>query len=159
MLILLIIIIGVINKTDTFKKAYIESLIFLEIMNAFDGIVIDKIWVAYAKLWKINGMEGVPYVQSWKQMLTKRLALALIWVPLAMPSILAGIRLAIISTTGIATIAATINAGGIGKILLSGLRTMNTYKIIWGTLLNVIITLVADMVLKLPEKKIKSKSV
>ena len=77
-------------------------------------------------------------------------------VPLAMPSIIAGIRLAIISTTGIATIAATINAGGLGKILLSGLRTMNTYKIAWGTILSVIIALVADMVLKLLEKKSKA---
>lgn len=77
-------------------------------------------------------------------------------VPLAMPSIIAGIRLAIISTTGIATIAATINAGGLGKILLSGLRTMNTYKIAWGTILSVIIALVADMVLKLLEKKTKA---
>lgn len=76
-------------------------------------------------------------------------------VPLAMPSILAGIRLAIISTTGIATIAATINAGGLGKILLSGLRTMNTYKIAWGTILSVIIALAADMLLKLLEKKTK----
>ena len=76
-------------------------------------------------------------------------------IPLAMPSIIAGIRLAIISTTGIATIAATINAGGLGKILLSGLRTMNTYKIAWGTILSVIIALAADMILKLVEKKLK----
>ena len=78
-------------------------------------------------------------------------------VPLAMPSIIAGIRLAIISTTGIATIAATINAGGLGKILLSGLRTMNTYKIAWGTILSVIIALAADMLLKLLEKKTKAR--
>lgn len=75
-------------------------------------------------------------------------------LPLAMPSIIAGIRLAIISTTGIATIAATINAGGLGKILLSGLRTMNTYKIIWGTILCVLIALLADTLLRLLEKKI-----
>lgn len=75
-------------------------------------------------------------------------------LPLAMPSIVAGIRLAIISTTGIATIAATINAGGLGKILLSGLRTMNTYKIIWGTILCVLIALLADTVLRLIEKRI-----
>ncbi|MBQ6336995.1 MAG: ABC transporter permease [Ruminococcus sp.] len=75
-------------------------------------------------------------------------------LPLAMPSIVAGIRLAIISTTGIATIAATINAGGLGKILLSGLRTMNTYKIIWGTILCVLIALLADTLLRLLEKRI-----
>ena len=79
-------------------------------------------------------------------------------VPLAMPSILAGVRLALISTTGIATIAATINAGGLGKILLSGLRTMNIYKIAWGTILSIIIALAADVLLKLAEKKTKSKT-
>ncbi|MCR5792350.1 MAG: ABC transporter permease [Lachnospiraceae bacterium] len=73
-------------------------------------------------------------------------------IPLAMPSIVAGIRLAIISTTGIAVIAATINAGGLGKILLSGLRTMNIYKISWGTILSVVIALVADLVLKRLER-------
>ena len=74
-------------------------------------------------------------------------------VPLAMPSIIAGLRLAIISTTGIATIAATINAGGLGRILLSGLRTMNVYKIAWGTILSVIIALAADLGLRALEKR------
>lgn len=78
--------------------------------------------------------------------------------PLAMPSLIAGIRLAIISTTGIATIAATINAGGLGKILLSGLRTMNTYKIVWGTVLCVMIALAADMLLRLLESKTKDSN-
>ena len=91
MLILLIIIIGVINKADTFKNSYLQSLLFLEIMNVFDGIVIDKIWVAYAKLWRIDGMEGVPYVQSWKQVLIKRTALAVIWIPLS--AVTAGLAL------------------------------------------------------------------
>ena len=90
--------------------------------------------------------------------MSKRQLVTRVQVPLAMPSIIAGIRLAIISTTGIATIAATINAGGLGKILLSGLRTMNTYKIIWGTILCVIIALAADVLLRLLEKKTKKYS-
>lgn len=81
-----------------------------------------------------------------------------IQVPLAMPSIVAGIRLAIISTTGIAVIAATINAGGLGKILLSGLRTMNVYKIAWGTILSVVIALAADLILKHVEKMMQRKA-
>lgn len=79
-------------------------------------------------------------------------------IPLAMPSIIAGLRLAIISTTGIATIAATINAGGLGRILLSGLRTMNVYKIAWGTILSVIIALAADLGLKALEKRTKIRT-
>lgn len=80
-----------------------------------------------------------------------------IQIPLAMPSILAGIRLAIISTTGIATIAATINAGGLGTVLFSGLRTMNVYKIVWGTILSMVIALGADVSLKKLEELSRRK--
>lgn len=90
-LIALVVIIGAVNKADTFKDAYLQSLLFLEIMNIYDGIVIDKIWVGYSSLWEIKGMEDVPYVQSWKQVLVKRSILAVIWVP--MSAITAGLAL------------------------------------------------------------------
>lgn len=57
-------------------------------------------------------------------------------LPLAKRSIFTGIRLAVVSTTGIATIAATINAGGLGTLLFDGLRTLNVVKILWGTILS-----------------------
>lgn len=75
-----------------------------------------------------------------------------IQIPLAFPLIMAGIRLAVISTIGIATIAATINAGGLGSILFEGLRTVNVYKIIWGTILCALIAFIADIGLKTLEK-------
>ena len=59
-----------------------------------------------------------------------------IQVPLAKAPIFAGIRLAVISTIGIGTIASSINAGGLGDLLFDGLRTMNTAKILWGSLLS-----------------------
>jgi osmoprotectant transport system permease protein len=57
-------------------------------------------------------------------------------LPLSKKALFTGIRLAVVSTIGIATIAAFINAGGLGSILFDGLRTMNTYKIVWGSLLS-----------------------
>ena len=60
--------------------AYLQSILFLEVMNWFDGIVIDKIWVGYSKFWLLPGCEDIPYVQTWKQMLKKRAFLTLIWV-------------------------------------------------------------------------------
>ncbi|MDD3278220.1 MAG: ABC transporter permease [Lachnospiraceae bacterium] len=78
-------------------------------------------------------------------------------IPLAMPSILAGIRLSIISTTGITTIAAAIKAGGLGTVLFSGMRTMNVYKILWGTILCVVIALIADLGLKQIENRVEKK--
>jgi osmoprotectant transport system permease protein len=56
-------------------------------------------------------------------------------IPLSKRAIFTGIHLAIVSTIGIATIAASINAGGLGTILFDGLRTMNVNKIVWGSIL------------------------
>lgn len=80
-------------------------------------------------------------------------------LPLAAPTIFAGIRLAVISTIGIATIAATINAGGLGTVLFSGLRTMNSYKILGGTLLCALVAFVADTLLKLVETLLRKWTV
>ena len=78
-------------------------------------------------------------------------------IPLAAPLIIAGIRLAIISTIGIATIAATINAGGLGNLLFDGMRTMNNYKILWGAIFCAVIALLADGILKWIENKVEEK--
>lgn len=75
-------------------------------------------------------------------------------LPLATKPIFAGIHLAVVSTIGIATIAASINAGGIGSILLDGLRTVNTAKILWGTLMSAGLAIVVNGILNVVEKKI-----
>ena len=80
MLIALVLIIGLWNKVNTFWPAYLQALLFLEVMNWYDGIVIDKIWVGYSKFWILPGCEGIPYVQTWQQVLKKRGFLTLIWV-------------------------------------------------------------------------------
>ena len=71
----------------------------------------------------------------------------LVKLPLSLPMIIAGIRLAVVSTIGIGTIAAVINAGGIGAVLFDGLRTNNTVKIIWGALLCALLALAANAAL------------
>ena len=80
MLTALVLIIGSWNGVKTFWSAYLQALLFLEVMNWYDGIVIDKIWVGYSRFWMLPGCEGIPYVQTWKQVLKKRLILTLIWV-------------------------------------------------------------------------------
>lgn len=75
-----------------------------------------------------------------------------IQLPLSSRAIFSGIRLALTSIIGIATIAATINAGGLGVILFDGLRTQSLVKIVWGTILTILLCLVANGVLQLLEK-------
>ncbi len=74
--------------------------------------------------------------------------------PLASPMIVAGIRISIVSSIGIATIASVINAGGLGTILFDGLRTHNTEKILWGTILASLLAIVANQILSQIERKI-----
>lgn len=80
MLVSLVLIIGLWNGISDFWTAYIQSLIFLEVMNWYDGIVIDKLWVGNSKFWIIQGTEDIPFVQTWKQVFIKRGILTLIWV-------------------------------------------------------------------------------
>jgi len=80
MLVTLVLIIGLWNSISDFKTAYLYALLFLEVMNWYDGIVIDEVWVRYSKFWVLPGCEDMPYVQTIRQMLKKRLFLTLIWV-------------------------------------------------------------------------------
>ncbi len=74
-------------------------------------------------------------------------------LPLASPIIIAGIKIAVVSTIGIATIAATINAGGLGVLLFDGLRTQNISKIMWGVLLSSLLAITANLALAFLEKR------
>ncbi len=85
----LIVIIRVWNGVRQFLPAYLQALLFLEVMNWYDGIVIDRLWVGHSSFWVIPGTEGIPFVQTWPQVLKKRCILTAIWI--AGATIIAGI--------------------------------------------------------------------
>ena len=85
----LILIIRVWNGIHSFWAAYLQALLFLEIMNWYDGIVIDRLWVGHSRFWVIPGTEEIPFVQTWPQVLKKRGILTLIWI--AGAALIAGI--------------------------------------------------------------------
>ena len=72
MLAALTAILSVWNHVTDFRTAYLQAYLFLVVMNWFDGIVIDRLWVGHGKIWAIEGMEGVPYVKPWKTVIVKR---------------------------------------------------------------------------------------
>ncbi len=75
-------------------------------------------------------------------------------LPLSKRPMIAGIRIALVSTVSIATIAASINAGGLGTILFDGLRTMNASKILWGSILSALLAVLLDWFLGAVEKRL-----
>ena len=48
MLVSLPLIIGLWNQVSDFKTAYLQALLFLLVMNWYDGIFIDKVWVGHS---------------------------------------------------------------------------------------------------------------
>ena len=91
MLLALIAILTLWNRVSDFGTAYLQTCLFLVVMNWFDGIVIDRLWVGQSKIWRVEGMEGVPYVKPWREVLVKRGLATAIYLILALP--IAGIAL------------------------------------------------------------------
>lgn len=87
--VVLILIIALWNHVTDFKAAYLQAYLFLVVMNWFDGIVLDRIWVAHSKVWVIEGMDGVPYIKPWKSVLIKRGAATILYLVIAL--VVAGI--------------------------------------------------------------------
>jgi hypothetical protein len=75
----LIVIIRYWNDVHHFKQAYLQALLILEVMNWYDGIVIDRLWVGHSRFWVIPGTESIPFVQTWPQVLKKRAILTFVW--------------------------------------------------------------------------------
>lgn len=80
--------------------------------------------------------------------MTSRQVFWRVQLPLALPSIFSGIQIALASTMSIATIAATINAGGLGQLLFEGLQGQQVVPILWGTILTAGLTLVCGGIIR-----------
>jgi osmoprotectant transport system permease protein len=95
----------------------------------------------------VIGLSGVPedVKEAARGMgYTSRQLLWRVEIPLALPTIVAGIRIATVSTIGLVTVAALIGRGGLGQFILEGLQTFFNTEILLGAVLSVALALVAD---------------
>jgi osmoprotectant transport system permease protein len=87
--------------------------------------------------------------------MTDRQLLRYVELPLAAPTILAGIRTAIVATIGTATIAAAIGAGGLGVLIFRGLASVDTLQILAGAVPAALLALLADGGMALLERRLR----
>ncbi|ADL05719.1 glycine betaine ABC transporter substrate-binding protein [Lacrimispora saccharolytica] len=80
------------------------------------------------------------------QVLTK------VQIPLALPVIMAGVRIASVTAVGLMTMAAFIGAGGLGYLVFSGIRTVNNNQILAGAVPACLLALMVDFLIGLVEK-------
>lgn len=85
--------------------------------------------------------------------MTDRQVLWQVEMPLAMGVILTGVRVAMVISVGVATIAAAVGAGGLGTYIFRGLRQNDNYLILAGAVPAALMALVADFGLGLLEKR------
>jgi osmoprotectant transport system permease protein len=86
--------------------------------------------------------------------MTARQVLWQVELPLATPCVIAGLRIATVSTIGTATIAAAIGGGGLGVFIFRGLAMADTNTILAGAVPAAIMALIADEVLEWIQRKL-----
>jgi osmoprotectant transport system permease protein len=86
--------------------------------------------------------------------MTGRQILWQVELPLAVPSIVAGLRIATVATIGTATIAAAIGGGGLGVFIFRGIAMVDTGTILAGAIPAAILAILADEVLEWIERRL-----
>ena len=82
----------------------------------------------------------------------------LLWqveLPLAMSVILSGVRVAVVISVGLATIAAAIGAGGLGELIFRGLAMVNNQLILAGAIPAALLAVLADFSLGWVERRLR----
>lgn len=75
-------------------------------------------------------------------------------LPLALPVIIAGLRIATVTTIGLVTVTAVIGEGGLGALILDGLDRQFRTPIVVGGILSVALAVVADLLLAFTQQRL-----
>jgi osmoprotectant transport system permease protein len=96
----------------------------------------------------IEAADGMGY-DRWRR-------LTRIELPLAMPVIIAGIRITAVTQISVATVAAYISAGGLGDIIFQGITQDFGEKIVAGAVVTSLLAIVADESLRRLERRLRA---
>ena len=154
---------------STFNAIYaIPSLVLYTLLIPFTGLGLKSAVIAlvlYSQFALIKnvaeGFNGVDssVIEAGKGMgLSKAQLFFNVELPLALPVILAGMRLAITTIATTSVLATSIGAGGLGVLLFDGLRTNNWNKIIVGTILASLFTIIVNQIFQKLERRALKKA-
>jgi glycine betaine/choline ABC-type transport system substrate-binding protein/ABC-type proline/glycine betaine transport system permease subunit len=91
--------------------------------------------------------------------MTNAQILKMVQIPLALPIIMAGIRISAVTAVGLMTIAAFIGAGGLGYMVFAGVQTVDTNMILAGAIPACILALLMDYLVGLIEKAVSPSGI
>jgi osmoprotectant transport system permease protein len=96
----------------------------------------------------VAGLDGVPsdVLEAAEGMgYSRTTQLARVELPLALPVIMAGVRIAVVTTIGLVTVTALIGQGGLGKLINDGLNLGFRTEIVVGSVLSIALATFADL--------------
>lgn len=135
--------------------AFFALLLPLSGLGMRTAIIVLTIYAEYVLLRSfITALQGIDpqLIEVATGMgMTRQQVFYKVQLPLALPAIFSGLQVALASTMAMATIAATINAGGLGQLLFEGLQGQQLAPILWGTFLTMALTLICAGFLRLLE--------
>ena len=155
-------ILGLANVVQTIPSlALIGFLIPLPILGGIGARTAMVVLVFYALLPIVRntytGITGVdPAIRqaALGMGLTDRQLLMRVELPLALPVIFAGLRVATVVSVGVATIAAYIGAGGLGSLIFRGINMLDNRLILAGAIPAALMALGADWGLGRVERRL-----
>jgi len=127
----------------------------LSVLTAEIGLVSYTLLILIRNI--IRGIRGVPADVREAAVGMGYAPRQLLWrieVPLALAVIIAGIRLATISTIGLVTVTALIGQGGFGFLILIGIQRFFSTELIAGAVLSVALAIGADALLVLLQRRL-----
>jgi osmoprotectant transport system permease protein len=126
--------------------AFLVPITGLTILTAEIGLVSYTLLILIRSI--VTGVQGIdPAVTEAARGMGygRRRLLLEIELPLALPVILAGIRIAAVTTVGLVTVTALIGQGGLGYFILRGLNRFFDTEIVVGTALSVLLAATIDL--------------
>jgi osmoprotectant transport system permease protein len=127
----------------------------LTILTAEIGLVSYTLLILIRNI--VQGIRGVPAdvrEAATGMGYTSRERLWRVEVPLATPVIIAGVRVATVSTIGLVTVTALIGQGGFGYFILIGIERFFSTELILGAVLSVGLAICADGLLVLLQRRL-----
>lgn len=91
--------------------------------------------------------------------MTRSQVMLKVQIPLAIPVIMGGVRIAAVTSIGIATIATLIGAGGLGTFIYQGLGMTDMPMIMAGAITSALLAIFVDTLLSFLERALTSKGV
>lgn len=133
--------------------AFMVTITGFTVLTAEIGLVSYTLLILVRNI--VAGIDGVdPSIKEAARGMgyTRRQLLFRIELPMALPVIIAGLRIAAVTTIGLVTVTSLIGQGGLGFFILRGLNRFFSTEIIVGTFLSLVLAVAVDLTLVAAER-------